>query len=146
MTQQEKLLVTVHIPSELGYEKVAMNAVEIVGRRAGFSPNKIADMKTAVSEACTNAIEHGNSLDVEIDVVIEFAFDHRSIDIEVTDAGHQPLPEQLPDTLTDQTKRIDFRGMGLYLIKRLMDQVEVESQPGRNVLRMTCLNASNALC
>jgi len=140
MAQKDKLMVTVHIPSEFGYEKVAMNAVEVVARRVGFVPERVEDLKTAVSEACTNAIEHGNSLDCKIDVVIELRFDQHQIDIKVTDAGHRALPQQLPDSLADQTERLDFRGMGLYLIKALMDRVEVETRPGCNVLRMTCLN------
>ena len=53
-------VVELKIPSELGYERVAREAVATVARRLGFSPERLEELKTAVDEACTNAIRHGS--------------------------------------------------------------------------------------
>ncbi|MGO4214149.1 ATP-binding protein, partial [Terriglobus sp. YAF25] len=54
--------VEVTLPSELGFEKVAMSTAASMAQLMGFSPDRIEDLKTAVAEACINAIEHGNQM------------------------------------------------------------------------------------
>ena len=49
------------IPSELGYERVVREAAASFAHRLGFATERVEDLKTAVSEACLNAIEHGNA-------------------------------------------------------------------------------------
>jgi serine/threonine-protein kinase RsbW len=132
---QNQLVTKIHIPSELGYEKVVMSAIAVIAQKMGFPEEKIEDLKTAVSEACANAIEHGNSLNVQDWVVVICTFDPTSIHIDVIDQGHKPLPKDLPDRST----RTDFRGMGLFLMQMLMDKIELISQPGRNEVKLTCL-------
>ena len=136
--EQNKLVTKIYIPSELGYEKVVMNAIAVVARKMDFSKEKVEDLKTAVSEACANAIEHGNALNVQAQVMVVCTFDKTSIDVEVIDQGHNPLPEVFPDRST----RTDFRGMGLFLMQRLMDKIEWTSHPGRNEVKLTCLKHS----
>jgi serine/threonine-protein kinase RsbW len=141
MTSQNQLTVKLHIPSELGYEKVAMAAVAIVAQRMGFAEEKVEDLKTAVSEACTNAIEHGNSLDGQTHVIVALTFDRTFIQVKVIDSGRTPLPQSIPDQINPLISgRPDFRGMGLFLIKMLMDKIELSSSPGRNEVQMTCFN------
>ena len=138
MTQEPQRLVKIHIPNELGYEKVAMGAVAAIARKMSFTGEKIEDLKTAVSEACTNAIEHGNAYKLDANVTIIVSFDNISIAIDVIDDGHQPLPNKIPD----RADRTDFRGMGLFLISNLMDSLELISQPGQNIVRLSCQNPS----
>jgi len=49
-------------PSELGYEVIAREAVGAFARCIGFEKDRVKDLQTALSEACINAIEHGNML------------------------------------------------------------------------------------
>ena len=65
-----KRVIHLHIPSELGYEKVAMATVTAVATRAGISAERIDDLRTAVAEACINAIEYGNGSKAEAPVTI----------------------------------------------------------------------------
>ncbi|MEE9213674.1 MAG: ATP-binding protein, partial [Thermodesulfobacteriota bacterium] len=39
-----------------------MEQVATLAKEIGFSDDRIEDLKTAVSEACLNAIEHGNEM------------------------------------------------------------------------------------
>ncbi len=120
--------IEIHIPSELGYEKVAMASVAAVARKLGFTEERVDDLKTAVAEACINAIEHGNSLDSDIRVLVGLLIGSDHIQIAVIDKGHKPIPNEP----IDRPKRDDFRGRGLFLTQALMDEVYFNSTPGRN--------------
>ena len=98
----------------------------------GFSPDRIEDLKTAVGEAVVNAIEHGNQLNVEVKVLVLLTVQERSLALNVVDQGRQPIPSTLPD----RNSRLDNRGWGMFLIRSLMDEVEIVTQPGRNEVRM----------
>jgi len=128
-----KRSIEIRIPSELGFEKVAMEAAVAVAKRMDFSPDRIEDLKTAVSEACLNAIEHGNQLDVSTKVLIVLTVQPSSLEVNVADLGKAPIPTGQP-----QGGRLeDNRGWGLFLIQRLMDEVEVQSEPNvGNQVRM----------
>lgn len=60
MTENNPGTIELHIPSRLGYEKIAMNTAASTARMMGFSDERVEDLKTAVAEACINAMEHGN--------------------------------------------------------------------------------------
>jgi serine/threonine-protein kinase RsbW len=120
------------LPSELGYEKFAMVAVETIAKQIGFSPARIECLKTAIAEAVTNAIEHGNQLNREISVLIGLTVQENAFVLNVVDQGYRPIP-QIPAV---RQEREDHRGWGLFLIKNLVDEVEVVAEPGRNEIRM----------
>ena len=62
MSKLKSTSVEVRLPSQLGYEKVAMSTAAAVAKLMGFREDRVEDLKTAVAEACINAIEHGNIL------------------------------------------------------------------------------------
>lgn len=133
MAKKNDKVVEIYIPSELGYEKIPMAAAATVAYRMGFSQDRIDDLKTAVSEAVTNAIEHGNQSNVEIKVLVELTIQDNALTLNVVDQGHQPIPaltEERPDRPGHEG------GWGMFLIKQLMDEVAVFAKPGRNEMRM----------
>ena len=125
--------VEIHIPSEYGYEKVAMASVAAVARRMGFSADRIDDLKTAVAEACLNALEHGNRLDISTKVVVVMTVQPEGLEVNVTDEGKQPIPERFPQP----GDKLGERHRGIFIIQSLMDKVEFSSIPtGGNQIRM----------
>jgi serine/threonine-protein kinase RsbW len=130
---QSQINAELRLPNELGYEKVAIGSVAAAAKRAGFSQEKIDDLKTALAEACTNAIEHGNLLKSQAKVSVIYVVYPDAIQVSVIDEGYQPIPTSPPD----RAGRTDHRGMGLHLIPKLVDKVEIKSQPGRNEIQMT---------
>ena len=50
--------IELQIPSKLGFEKIAAGCAVSIAKDMKFFPSKIDDLKTAVTEACLNAIEH----------------------------------------------------------------------------------------
>ena len=129
---RKERVVEIYIPSELGYEKIAISAASAVAQRMNFSEARIEDLKTAVGEAVTNAIEHGNQLNVDVKVLITLTIQDNALALNVVDHGCRPIPVGAVE-LAD---RPDHRGLGMFLIKSLMDEVEVVAAPDRNEIRM----------
>lgn len=126
----------IYIPSELGYEKIPMSAAATMAQRMGFSQDRIEDLKTAISEAVTNAIEHGNQMNVEVKVLVELTVQDNTLTLNIIDEGKQPIPG-IPELSTEISKRGDHTGgMGFFLIQNLVDEVAVSAKPGRNEVRM----------
>ncbi len=112
------------IPSELGYEIIARDAVAVFALRLGFSPERVEDLKTALSEACINAIEHGNLLTPGLRVHIACIYDHERLIIQIHDQGLKRYAcTTTPLTTAEKIAGLgSMRGMGLLLIGELMDE------------------------
>ncbi|HEX4309748.1 MAG TPA: ATP-binding protein [Acidobacteriaceae bacterium] len=125
MTKTTGTSVEVRLPSRLGFEKVAMGTAASVAALMGFPPERIEDLKTAVAEACINAIEHGNQLNEKLSVgVILSASDHE-LEVKVVDNG-AGIAKQPPAPDIDRKVHgeEDPRGMGMFLIQALVDEAE----------------------
>ena len=129
--------VELHIPSLLGNEKVAMEEAVVLARRMGFSEDRIEDLKTAVAEACINAIEHGNKLDESTKVGVTLTVDDSKLQVAVHDEGKDIASIPKPN-IENKVKGMEAaRGMGMFLIENLMDEVKFESKPeGGKVVKM----------
>ncbi|MDH7571109.1 MAG: ATP-binding protein, partial [Armatimonadota bacterium] len=79
------------LPSELGNEKLAIALAEAIANRMGFSPDRVADLCTAVGEACINAIEHGNRLDSSVKVLVQLTEQPDSLSVDVMDRSAEPI-------------------------------------------------------
>lgn len=124
--------VELQLPSRLGCEKIAMNTAANLARQMGFSDERIEDLKTAVSEACINAMEHGNKLDERLCVGVVLSMGAESLEVRVTDTGPGPQhPVASPDIDRKMLEQEGSRGMGMFLIESLVDEVEwVRSHEG----------------
>lgn len=92
---------------------------------------QIADIKTAVSEAVTNAIVHGYRDNVG-EITLEAEIEDGKVHINVFDngIGIENLSEALEPFYT--TRSEDERsGMGFTIMKSFMDSVKVESEKGK---------------
>lgn len=125
------------IQSVKGCEKIAMDFAVSVGRKIGLSDARIEDLKTAVSEACLNAMEHGNKMNPEKKVVVTLTVEDSMLQVAVHDEG-KGIGQIEPPRIEDQIEgKYRPRGWGLFLIKGLMDGVDFETRPeGGNVVRM----------
>ena len=120
-------VVELKIPSELGYEKIAREAVATVAQRLGFSKERIDDIKLAISEACTNAISYGTNGDILTDITIILTSDETKLDIVIKDPGYggEPPKEVVEPNIHKMVEgEARYGGMGLYIIQELMDCAE----------------------
>jgi serine/threonine-protein kinase RsbW len=115
------------IPSELGYEKMAMNVAADLAGMMRFPPERIEDLRTAVSEACVNAMEHGNVHDGSTKVYVVMTVHEDRLAIDVLDEGRSgPPPREVhaPDLEAQLAGLAEPGGMGLFVIKALVDEAE----------------------
>ncbi|MCL4880272.1 MAG: SpoIIE family protein phosphatase [Anaerolineae bacterium] len=133
--------VELFIPSQLGFEMIARSAVESMAREVGFEEERIEDIKTAVAEACMNAIEHGNAMDITRSVGVLLSASEAGLEIRVMDTGMKTLPQEVPSP-----GQGDMRGWGLFFMQNLMDEFEIRYLPeGGNVIHMVSyLKTDNA--
>ncbi len=142
MHPQSNRVVELRIPSELGYEKIAREAVATVARRLNFGEDKIEDIKTAISEACTNAIRYGGGSDARMKVVVILTADEEKLDILIKDPGAGGAPPgniAIPDINGMIEGKARFGGMGLYIIRELVDEagfIEGSDEDEGNQFRM----------
>jgi serine/threonine-protein kinase RsbW len=131
--------VEVRIPSQLGFEKVAMSTAGEMAKLMGFSDDRVDDLKTAVAEACINAIEHGNQLNAAIPVGVVLSMDAGALEVKVIDDGAgMDAPPPLPDIDRKMSGEEDPRGMGMFLIQALVDEAEwvPSSVEGQSFVRL----------
>ena len=92
---------------------------------------EVSDVKTAVSEAVTNAIIHGyeNTLHK---VYIRAWIQGKSLFLEVSDKGVGiPDVKKAMEPLFTTKPEMERSGMGFSFMEAFMDELEVESEPGR---------------
>jgi serine/threonine-protein kinase RsbW len=129
--------IELHIPSTLGFEKIAMETAASVAKKMGFTEDRIEDLKTAVAEACLNAIEHGNKMDTGTTVGLTLTLEESRLQVAVKDEGKgigQISPPRIENKIEGKDKT---RGWGIFLIKSLMNEVKFEPNPeGGNIVKM----------
>jgi serine/threonine-protein kinase RsbW len=127
-----------HVPSSTENLAMIREFVGRVGERAGMDTAELTKLELAVDEACANVIEHAYGSDSTREVTVKATVDLEAVQIEIVDTGRgfdPALVQQVDlDKLISQRKS---GGLGMRLIKSLMDEVQYEIVPGqKNELRM----------
>lgn len=119
------------IPSDLVFERVVRASANEIAQALKFPEERIEDLKLAVSEAVTNAIEHGNEKVASKLVEVVFVLDkqRKKLEIRVSDQGGGiDVIDPTPKYVEDENLEIGMlRGFGMYLIGALADDWEVVS-------------------
>jgi stage II sporulation protein AB (anti-sigma F factor) len=119
------------IPSRSENEAFARVVVAAFVSRLDPTLDEISDIKTAVSEAVTNAIIHAYEDEVGI-ITINAHLEGKKLFVEIADRGvgiadlekaRQPLFTSKPE--------LERSGMGFTIMENFMDEMEVRSTPGQ---------------
>lgn len=104
----------------------------------GFKKQDVADIRLAVDEAYTNIIKHSYKYDDQKSVEIELGYENDEFWVSLLDTGEafDPSTYTQPD-LRRQIKNKKRGGVGVYLIKKLMDDVKYLNEGSTNEIRMT---------
>lgn len=125
--------IDIQIPSDLVFERVVRESAVFVAKYLGFDEERVGDLQLAVSEAVTNAIEHGNNSDINIKVGVKFYIRAGQLAVQVSDHGHWVEATETVEMAAgdlDMEDRLEHnmtRGMGMFLIERLVDNFDVKS-------------------
>lgn len=128
--------VVLHLPVVPNVELVAAKAVETLGMALGMHQTRVEAASVAMVEACLNAMEHGGG-----PVTVRLRSDNHDAQpcliIEVEDHGQGFNPERAPQNSPSRVLGCaSKRGWGLTLIRELMDEVQIESSPGKTLVTM----------
>jgi serine/threonine-protein kinase RsbW len=122
-----RVLRKLSVPSEPGNERQAMEAVASAIGYLGLTQQRLERLKTAVAEATMNAMEHGNYYRAELPVLIEVSASDTQLSVKITDEGSGPpvFHAETPDLQAKLEGKQSPRGWGLFLIKNMVDDMEV---------------------
>jgi anti-sigma regulatory factor (Ser/Thr protein kinase) len=134
------LITAFSIPGEAGNERLAMDRVAAAIADLGLPPARFERLKTAVSEATMNAIEYGSQgrAEVPVDVVVQTTAD--AIVVRITDralSGAVPTDAEAPDIELKLAGEQKPRGWGLFLIKNMVDSMDVTSDGSTQTLTLS---------
>jgi serine/threonine-protein kinase RsbW len=132
-------VVELEIPAKAEYVGLVRSVVaSVAADRRDLDDDRVADLKLAVSEACTNAIEAYHARPVEERVVVRCFEDGERFEVRVDDRGAGFDPGTLPThpPVTDPSRLKFERGLGIPLIRALVDEVEFSSSPAGTSVRM----------
>jgi serine/threonine-protein kinase RsbW len=105
--------------------------VETLCSKANLDEDTESKVHLVLSEACTNAILHGNKMDESKSVVIRSRIDPGKIIIRVRDEGAGFDPGKIPDPLKEDNL-LKPSGRGVYLIRQYSDEVRF-SEKGNEI-------------
>jgi len=113
--------------------------VEQAAREFGFGDEESSNIVLAVDEACTNVIKHAYAGSPSGEIRVTILREGTRFQIQIQDHGRTFDPETLrPPDLKQQLTHYRRGGLGVYLMRRLMDRVEYAFRPGQpNEVRLT---------
>ena len=135
-----QLVTAFSIPGEEGNERLAMDRVAAAVEGLGLAPARLERLKTAVSETAMNAIEYGSqgNAEVPVDIVVETTAE--AIVVRITDralSGGVPSEPEAPDIERKLVGDQKPRGWGLFLIKNMVDSMDVTSDGATQTVTLT---------
>jgi len=115
--------------------------VDAFGKSHNLPATALFDLHLALDEVLTNVVSYGYDDDHEHEIVVRLGMPVRHgaeiIEVEVEDDGRpfNPLDTPPPDVHASVEQR-HIGGLGIYLVRRVMDDLEYRRQQDRNVLVM----------
>jgi len=124
----------IHINPDMVYIKVLNSRLEGFLEKNHLSSENQFQIQLALEEAVANIIEHGR---VEGQIHIQCHYDKEKIRIQIEDQGipFDPTNIKQPDTVSRLEERKPG-GLGIYFIKKYMDEVDYQYQDHKNVLTL----------
>ena len=127
------------LPSEPGREREAMERVTEAVADLRLAGDTLDRVRTAVSEATMNAIEHGNAGREELPVDLRASVIDGCLRITVTDrrvGGDAPRTDTEPDLEAKLRGEQSPRGWGLFLIENMVDELHVDDSDDRRTVEL----------
>ena len=133
-----RVLRELSVPSEPGNERMAMETVAEAISALDIRGGNLERLKTAVAEATMNAMEHGNHYRAELPVIIEVSASDTQLSVKITDEGSGPpaFHAETPDLEAKLEGMQSPRGWGLFLIKNMVDDMEVTGDEHHHTIEL----------
>ena len=154
-TNVNERYIEVILPNQIGYERIAMASSASFAKMFGFSRARIEDLKTVVSEAAVNAMQHGNKGRPDARVTIRMNLENDTIYVTVMDDGEgikkiSPKPDcriQMINNSVNIGLGIDFLDALAIIrhgdINRIVLEIHLDGYPGVRTALVAVLHRIN---
>lgn len=124
-------------PAKFEYLDEIRELVAQTARASGFSEKIIYSLQLAADEAASNIIEHAYKgiKSASINITCDFENNHIVITMHDTGLAFDSKAVKQPNLKANLNER-QIGGLGVYLMRKLMDTVEYESSKSGNLLTM----------
>ena len=128
------LLSKITLPADIEHLQTFLDQADQWAREAGLSEKKVQDFALAAEEALVNIFHYGYR-GGEGKVTLAFRLAPETLTLEILDKGQpfDPLSREDPDINLNLEDR-PIGGLGIYLIKQLMDEVKYRREGDMNIL------------
>lgn len=121
------------IPSDTARGREVQEQIVAGMEQRGFSPRDVFGVRLALEEALVNAIKHGNRMDPEKYVQIDWTLSDSGVHIVIEDEGEGFNVQDVPDP-TDDENLDKPGGRGIMLMRSFMNVVEYNESGNRLTL------------
>jgi serine/threonine-protein kinase RsbW len=123
---------TLHIESRTERLIAVRDFVSSAAREFGFADEEVSKIALAVDEACTNIIKHAYKFDPHKELTVTVKGGNGAFEVSISDTGRQFNPSSVqPPDMKEYLSHFRRGGLGVYLMKTLMDKVEYNIEPGK---------------
>lgn len=130
-----------------GFVECFIQRMESFGEKHCLPPDLVFQLTLSLDEVVTNIINHGYVDDQNHAIKVSIAYENAQVIITVSDDARHFNPLTAPPAETDvpfEERRRQVGGMGIHLVKTLMDEVKYAREGDKNVLTMTKRVKGNA--
>jgi serine/threonine-protein kinase RsbW/sigma-B regulation protein RsbU (phosphoserine phosphatase) len=129
---------TLHLQNRIAEVARLVDAVESFGTHAGLSPDLTYRLTLSLDEIVSNVIRHGYSDTNDHVVEVRLSIHDGVVTSVIEDDGHPYDPRESPEP--DLSMPVEQRGpggLGIFLVRQMMDSIDYARRDGKNVLTVT---------
>lgn len=132
----EKPELSISIPSQTALLKMVVELARHIATLNQFSPSSSQKIALAIDEAITNVIKHSYQNQMDEDIKLEFYTSPDGLKIKIIFTGVPPVLSEIGVNLDKMIKEKRKGGLGVELMRRIMDSVEYKTIGNINTCEM----------
>ena len=132
----QKPELSISIPSKTELLKMVVDLTDHIATLNQFSTAESRKIALAVDEAITNVIKHSYKNAIDKDIKLEFYSSSEGLKVKIIFTGVPPVLERVGVNLSRMIKAKSKGGLGVELMRRIMDSVEYTTTENLNTCEM----------
>ncbi len=139
MDKRENAQIVLEIAATTELLKMLVEFTRHVAILAGFVSSESCKISIAIDEAATNIIKHSYEYDKNKRIKINYILSEEGMTIELIHQGEPVIIEENDKSLVEMIEDKSKGGLGVRMMKKIMDSVQYETREGENICRLVKL-------